>query len=487
MKGSELKEGVLFTKSSLYMRLFVAGAVLFSGLLWYYANDLSGNYGYLMWIAPVLVLFISLRTSWKVAFSAALVVSFIGRLSWYGYLTSVISVVPTLLFMLVASLIFAGIVVGARKIIITTNEWYSVFAFPVFVTVFEFVLIKFAPDGTAGSIAYSQLNYLPVIQIASVTGILGITFLLTLIPSAIVLMIYFRRSKNKLRIVLVTTGLIASTVLLFSFARINQNDTHKHAKVGIVVLDEKFHHITNQPNTTDEKITAEHYANEIATLAAQGALLVVLAERVINITKDNEYDMIALLSNTARNNRVFIILGYTNFRTDTTRNSALVIDADGKIIAHHDKARLIKVLEDQFMPGNSTTTFNFNGIVAGTAICKDLDFTDYINRYNETAVMMIPAWDFVVDGWLHSRMAILRGVENGFSEIRAARQGRLTISDCYGRITHETDCSDKKKATLFGDVSFEKRKTIYGQFGEWFGILNVMGLVLLSIVSLTKK
>lgn len=35
----------------------------------------------------------------------------------------------------------------------------------------------------------------------------------------------------------------------------------------------------------------------------------------------------------------------------------------------------------------------------------------------------------VVDDRLHSRMAIKRGVENGFSMFRTARLGRLTISD----------------------------------------------------------
>jgi len=34
-------------------------------------------------------------------------------------------------------------------------------------------------------------------------------------------------------------------------------------------------------------------------------------------------------------------------------------------------------------------------------------------------------------------MAILRGVENGFSEIRTARQGRLTISDYTGKVNFE--------------------------------------------------
>jgi apolipoprotein N-acyltransferase len=31
-------------------------------------------------------------------------------------------------------------------------------------------------------------------------------------------------------------------------------------------------------------------------------------------------------------------------------------------------------------------------------------------------------------------MAILRGVENGFAVVRAARQGELTISDYHGKV-----------------------------------------------------
>ena len=70
------------------------------------------------------------------------------------------------------------------------------------------------------------------------------------------------------------------------------------------------------------------------------------------------------------------------------------------------------------------------------AICKDLDFPETIRRDARAGLrlMAVPAWDFGADGWLHGRMAIMRGVENGFAVVRAANGGLLTASDAQGRL-----------------------------------------------------
>lgn len=52
--------------------------------------------------------------------------------------------------------------------------------------------------------------------------------------------------------------------------------------------------------------------------------------------------------------------------------------------------------------------------------------------------MLVPAWDFVADLWQHGQIAVMRGVEDGFSIARAAKQGYLTVSDNRGRIVAET-------------------------------------------------
>jgi apolipoprotein N-acyltransferase len=128
-------------------------------------------------------------------------------------------------------------------------------------------------------------------------------------------------------------------------------------------------------------------------------------------------------------------------------------------------------------------------VQAGTAICKDLDFPNYIQKYgkNNVSMLFIPAWDFEIDDWLHSRMAILRGVEFGFSEIRSARQGRLTISDCYGRVTDEANCSKGQKTNLIGIISIQNRNTIYSRFGDYFGWINLVASFSFIIIAVFNK
>ena len=44
----------------------------------------------------------------------------------------------------------------------------------------------------------------------------------------------------------------------------------------------------------------------------------------------------------------------------------------------------------------------------------------------EVGVLFVPAWDFTRDARLHSRVAVMRGVEGGFSVARSAANGLLT-------------------------------------------------------------
>ena len=126
---------------------------------------------------------------------------------------------------------------------------------------------------------------------------------------------------------------------------------------------------------------------------------------------------------------------------------------------------------------------------AGVAICKDLDYPDYINKYGKSRInfIVVPAWDFVINDWLHSRMTILRGVENGFSMIRTARQGRLTISDCYGRVTYETNGSNGQQSYLSGKVSVEHKNTLYSRFGNWFGIVDLIAAMCLIFLIIIER
>jgi hypothetical protein len=86
--------------------------------------------------------------------------------------------------------------------------------------------------------------------------------------------------------------------------------------------------------------------------------------------------------------------------------------------------------------------------------------------------MLVPGWDFVLDRFEHGHIAVMRGVEDGFSIVRAAKQGYLTVSDDRGRILAETRSNLAPFATLLADVPAGHERTIYSWLGDWFGWLS---------------
>lgn len=467
---------------------WIITGILLSGLAWYFADGLNGDLWYIMWLAPVPVLLLSLKTSAKWAFVIAFAAYLIGRLSWFSYLVRVATLVPAIVVTLLPALVFALIILASRWCIMKINAWYTVFAFPVFFTLFEYSLINFSKDGTAASIAYSQMNCIPMIQVAAVAGILGITFIITFIPSAIALGWYYRATKAKLWAIAGTATSLLIVVFLYGELRIAPFVKQPKIDVGLTSLDENIHSNSDHPNLEKEKQVTIAYMEQVKILAAQGARIVLLPERAIGIDKAWANQIIAILDSTAKQNHVYIIAGYTNQRNMPERNSAIVIDPNGNVSADYNKTHLVTGFENQFTPGGIPGLFKFNGVQSGVAICKDLDFQAYLKQYgeNKPGFIFVPAWDFIVDDWLHGRMAILRGVENGFSEIRSARLGRLTVSDQYGRITAETVTSNKKQASLLGSVSPQHINTLYTQWGDWLGMVCLLAALAFVFVGWRK-
>jgi apolipoprotein N-acyltransferase len=121
-------------------------------------------------------------------------------------------------------------------------------------------------------------------------------------------------------------------------------------------------------------------------------------------------------------------------------------------------------------------------------ICKDMDFTQLSRRYGEmgTGLILAPAWDFTVDRAWHGHIAIMRGVEDGFSIARAAKLGLLTVSDNRGRILAEKRSNSAPFATLIADVPATHETTLYLLLGDWFAWLTlaIFAFALLRLVQL---
>jgi apolipoprotein N-acyltransferase len=124
----------------------------------------------------------------------------------------------------------------------------------------------------------------------------------------------------------------------------------------------------------------------------------------------------------------------------------------------------------------------------GVQICKDMDFPQLSREYagDGANLLLVPAWDFGQDGWLHARMAVLRCVENGFALARAARYGLLTLSDNRGRIVAEAASVPNQFVAISGKLDVAREKTFYMKTGDWFAWLCVATFVAL-LTTLFRK
>ena len=104
-------------------------------------------------------------------------------------------------------------------------------------------------------------------------------------------------------------------------------------------------------------------------------------------------------------------------------------------------------------------------------------------------LMLAPAWDFRVDGFWHGHIAVMRAVEDGFSLVRAARGGLLTVADDRGRIVAETASNAAPFAILLATVHTGHDQTLFLKFGDWFAwcAIALLATVVARGVILSKR
>jgi apolipoprotein N-acyltransferase len=173
------------------------------------------------------------------------------------------------------------------------------------------------------------------------------------------------------------------------------------------------------------------------------------------------------LADVAREKQATVVVGTVLVKP--WRNAAFTFLPDGAQRSY-DKRHLLLPGEGKFKPGPGPGLLDKGRAVA---ICKDLDFPatlrgDALAAPDGIRLMAVPANDFVQDGWIHARMAVMRGVENGFAVVRAAFQGLETISDAQGRILARAATSGRGMTVISADVALGPGPTLYTRIGDVF-------------------
>lgn len=414
---------------------------------------------------------------------AAFAAYLLGSLNLFAYLATVAPPAIVAGNLLAIAGVFTLAVMAARLTYFRLPGWAAALGFPAAWTTYEFLLSVASPHGTALNVAYSQTDLLPLLQIASVTGVFGITFLVTLVPSA--LAVAWTRRDGRV--------LIAPVVLLaaccgFGAARLAVR-AESVVRVGLAATDHGIGSAFATEDPAKAVAVAREYAVRVERLAAMGAQVVVLPEKFVGVTAADAAAVEGVLRSAARAAGVTLIAGLNRVAPRPPHNAALVIAPDGEVAAEYEKHHMLPGPETGYVIGTVPGLFRGPGAQWGVAICKDMDFPSWSRRYGQAGVriLAVPAWDFVRDARLHSRMAVVRAVEEGFTMARAAQQGLLTLSDAYGRILGEASSGTEPEALLVQDIPAGPGGTFYGRHGDWFGWACVAGLVAILVASLRRR
>ena len=462
-------------------------ALLTSGVMLYFATGLHPLW-WLTWVAPIPVLLVAPYVSRRAAFAVAFLAWALGGLNLWSYFRHLLStpIAITLLIVALPSLAFAADVLLYRWLL-ARSMWRAALVFPSFWVGCEFVSEINSPHSTAGNLAYTQMDLLPLLQIASITGIWAISFCIFLFAATAAIVISGRGDDSQRRKLAVAVCVALLGVLGFGTWRLRAAPpVVATVTVGLLASDLRQNLLTEDPADTLRLL--RDYATQAEALAAQGAQVIVIPEKIAVLLDANLSEADRLLQSTAAKTGALIVVGVIHPTMGATWNEARLYFPDGSIRTY-EKHHMLPVYEGKLTVGTARTEWREPSGLWGTAICKDMDFPQLSREYGNdgVALLLVPAWDFGADGRWHGRMAILRGVESGFSIARAPKEGVLSVSDNRGRILAERSTDSAPFATLVAAVPVQHGPTLYDRFGNWFGGLNLGLLVLLVATSLRRS
>ena len=466
--------------SALRLRLLQLAAALVAGL------PLYGVLGpqplaWLAWCAPLPLLLLALRSNRLDAAWMTLVAALLGLLSNIAYFSLLMPVPAVALVLAVKAMLWLLVVLVTRALVLRYRTGWTVLVYPVLWVALDTLMAALLPDGNWGSLAYSQADNLPMLQVAALAGVPGLLFLLCLAPSALALWLTGGRR-------CAPAAVASLLVLLLAWIggawRLQAMPPLSDTLAGLAVIDDFV-----GPATPPARAQAvwDQYARQVEQLAGQGAALIVLPEKIAVLTPAQAAVVQQRFRALAQRTGAAITLGIGIDDGGARRNLAWLFAPDGAAPNSYQKHHLAPP-EREFLPGARTQVALVAGRAMGLAICKDMHFASFGKLYGKAGanaeVMLVPAWDFQLDAWMGARMTQVRGVENGYAVVRAAREGLLSVSDAHGRVLAETASSPMPGRVLLAQLPARARVT---PWAPWLAPLFGWGCVAASVLLMALR
>lgn len=481
------------------------------------------NLNFLIWIALIPLFFIIYQSNSKRAFLAG----WLAGLIFYGLLLYWIPYVPAHYGNLPPSLslIIYFIFISFLALFWALFSWWQArinrhvpriayLLAPFFWVSLEYILTFIFTGFPWGLLGYAQAQNLPLIQISTITGVYGVSFLIVLVSASFVQSILTKkRSPFFLSLALVIIIHLIGFIQLKKPLEISSSGEFKAAVIQGNVSSDVYWDFT--PEVEIERLF-DHHLSLSRQAINRGATLVIWPEFSVPLCfscpEERYVTFRQRLENLVKETGVTLLLG-TNERSAGPKetefyNTALCLNPDLSFSTYY-KMHLVPFGEytpykkifsfiekvthaiGDVTPGREHRLHNYQGLAFGSPICYEIIFPDLVRRF------IVKGATFLVtitnDGWYgtssapyqHFQIALFRAVENRRYLLRAATTGISGIIDPYGRIIQRSnlmtvDC-------LVASIKPLKGLTFYSRYGDVWSWLSLTLSLLLVILTLFKR
>lgn len=444
------------------------------------------------------------------------IVYFAGTIHWVTnsvHFYGGISIIPASLITLLLSAYCAlyPALFGAAAVHLRKNQGAFFFlAAPALWTALELARTYVFSGFPWSLLGYSQYLALPVIQIADITGVYGVSFLIVLVNAAAFESVMERKRYP----LLIIAAVVMALVLGYGFVKLRAPEGSEKITVSVIQGN------IEQDKKWDPAYQAETFG--VYTRLTREALkdhpdLVLWPETAtpfyFGANSPVDSAMTSTLVSFVRQNKVPLFFGSPTYEVKPNRaiygrNSAFLLSADGQVEGIYHKIHLVPFGEyvplksvlffvekmvqaiGDFQAGTSYTVMTIphqqSTTLVSTVICYEIIFPDLVRKFvNEGATVITTITN---DAWFgrtaapfqHFSMAVLRAVENRVPVARAANTGISGFIDAKGNILATSGIFTVARLTHTLTPGFER--SFYTRNGDLFSYACVIITLLLLAI-----
>lgn len=366
---------------------------------------------------------------------------------------------------------------------------WTTLVFPCGWVAFEYLNGRFSPSGSWASIAYTFAEHPVLVQVTSLVGWTGITFLVGWVAS-VINHAWSRGAAEEFPTRITAACAIAiAAALLFGGARLwatPASDTVRIANIvgpsPFMAGDEFQRNVwayTRGLDLPETEVAAaqgqiQRTIDRYLALAAReienGALVVLFPEANCALTSNEAPAFVESARSLANRHDAYVGLSLFVFRPDAglpAENRFVLLGPDGETVLDYLKAKLVPgsthVVGDGTLPIVETA---FGTI--SCAICFDMDFPVLLQQAAAADIVFAPSNDWTEVRAIHARMAMMRAVEQGFTMVRPTKDGYALVTDALGRTVAWQDTDRPGEHVLVTEAPVDGVRTLYSVIGDTF-------------------